>query len=123
MNLLANGIEALEENIAVKSNTEVGSQQLMLKIITKAITLNDQPWIEISFEDNGIGISEQTQSKIFEPFFTTKAIGKGTGMGLAISYQIVNDKHNGSLECQSLVDRGTKFIIRIPNFWSLATTG
>ena len=116
MNLLANGIEALEENIAVKSNTEVGSQQLMLKIITKAITLNDQPWIEISFEDNGIGISEQTQSKIFEPFFTTKAIGKGTGMGLAISYQIVNDKHNGSLECQSLVDRGTKFIIRIPNF-------
>ncbi|MGL5065502.1 MAG: ATP-binding protein, partial [Microcoleus sp.] len=52
--------------------------------------------------------------KIFDPFFTTKPIGKGTGLGLYASYQIIVEKHRGKLECISESDRGTSFIIYLP---------
>ncbi len=54
------------------------------------------------------------QQRIFNPFFTTKPIGKGTGMGMSISYQIITEKHSGTLECVSSPGRGTEFIIQIP---------
>ncbi|MDM9585153.1 ATP-binding protein [Nostoc sp. GT001] len=49
-----------------------------------------------------------------DPFFTTKAVGKGTGMGLSISYQIITDKHGGSLQCISSPGQGAEFVITIP---------
>ncbi|MCD8488698.1 HAMP domain-containing sensor histidine kinase [Kamptonema cortianum] len=64
--------------------------------------------------DNGLGMSETVRSRIFDPFFTTKPIGKGTGLGLPISYQIVTEKHNGKLECESTAQKGTQFVIQIP---------
>lgn len=59
-------------------------------------------------------MSEAIQRQIFNLFFTTKQIGKETGMGLAISYQIITEKHGGKLECSSTIGVGTEFIIQIP---------
>jgi signal transduction histidine kinase len=57
---------------------------------------------------------EHVINRIFDPFFTTKPVGKGTGMGMAISYQIITEKHRGKLECFSTLGKGTEFIIQVP---------
>ncbi len=67
----------------------------------------------VSIRDNGAGIAEKNIGRIFDPFFTTKPIGKGTGLGLNISYNIVN-AHKGKIECQSEVGKGTEFKIELP---------
>ncbi|MEH1823667.1 MAG: HAMP domain-containing sensor histidine kinase [Nostoc sp.] len=64
--------------------------------------------------DNGLGIPEDAFKQIFNPFFTTKPVGRGTGMGLAISHQIITERHGGSLECISQPGVGAEFIICIP---------
>lgn len=64
--------------------------------------------------DNGCGISEDIKQRIFDPFFTTKPIGKGTGMGMSISYQTITEKHGGKLEFISQLKEGTEFLIQIP---------
>jgi signal transduction histidine kinase len=68
----------------------------------------------ICFIDNGNGIPEDLQARLFDPFFTTKPIGQGTGLGLYISYQIIVEKHQGTLECHSQIGQGTEFRIQIP---------
>ncbi|MFB2917100.1 sensor histidine kinase, partial [Aerosakkonema funiforme] len=68
----------------------------------------------LSFQDNGCGMSAEVKEKIFNPFFTTKAVGKGTGMGLAISYQIITENHQGHLQCFSTLGKGTEFRIELP---------
>ncbi|WP_307722538.1 sensor histidine kinase [Sphaerospermopsis reniformis] len=73
----------------------------------------DSGKITISIRDNGPGISLELQSKIFDPFFTTKPVNKGTGIGLAISYQII-EKHQGNIYVCSDPSYGTEFIIEIP---------
>ncbi|MBE9078322.1 HAMP domain-containing histidine kinase [Romeria aff. gracilis LEGE 07310] len=52
--------------------------------------------------------------KLFNPFFTTKPVGKGTGIGMSISHQIVVERHQGKLECRSQLGAGTEFLIQIP---------
>ena len=64
-------------------------------------------------EDNGVGMSEEVRQKFFEPFFTTKKIGKGTGLGVSISYGIVKD-YDGNIAVRSEVGQGTTFIIKFP---------
>ena len=73
----------------------------------------DSRWLWIEIEDTGQGIAEAVQSKIFDPFFTTKPVGKGTGLGLSLSYQIIQD-HQGKVELDSVVGRGTRFRIYFP---------
>ena len=70
--------------------------------------------VKIAIADNGLGMSTQVRQQIFNPFFTTKPVGKGTGMGMSISYQIVTKKHGGTLECFSTPEAGTEFVIQIP---------
>ncbi len=108
MNLIANAIDALEEQM--QSNLVRNDSMPCIKISTK----NHQNGVVIIISDNGIGISPQYQDKIFNTFFTTKAVGKGTGFGLSISYQIVVEKHGGKLECFSSPEKGTEFRIEIP---------
>lgn len=68
----------------------------------------------VRIADNGVGMKEEVRNRVFDPFFTTKPVGKGTGLGLYISYQIVVDKHGGSLRCESKLGEGTEFLIEIP---------
>lgn len=70
--------------------------------------------IEIEFTDTGHGISRENLDKIFDPFFTTKEVGRGTGLGLAVSYGIIA-RHRGSINVNSSPDKGTTFIIRLPS--------
>ncbi|MEH2386759.1 MAG: ATP-binding protein, partial [Nostoc sp.] len=70
--------------------------------------------LKIAITDNGSGIPESIQKQIFNPFFTTKPIGKGTGMGMAISYQIIIEKHGGKLDFFSTPGKGTEFVVQIP---------
>ncbi|AFZ27489.1 putative ATPase [Cylindrospermum stagnale PCC 7417] len=108
MNVLSNAIDALEESLINNPG----------QIATPSISINteqvDNDQVEIRIADNGSGMPESVQQSLFNPFFTTKPVGKGTGMGLSISYQIVTEKHGGSLSCTSKPGEGTEFIIRIP---------
>jgi len=71
-------------------------------------------YVKISIEDSGTGMSKIVKNKIFEPFFTTKAEGKGTGLGLATVYGIVNN-HKGHISVSSEVGKGTLFSILFPS--------
>jgi len=72
----------------------------------------NKPYMEIMFEDTGCGISPEISEHIFEPFFTTKT-GQGTGLGLFISYGII-EKHGGTIDLETTSDTGTQFKIRLP---------
>ena len=74
----------------------------------------------IEFIDNGPGMDESVKRRIFEPFFTTKEEGSGTGLGLSVSYFIITEQMNGSMEVDTAVGRGTRFIIRLPLNSSIA---
>lgn len=69
--------------------------------------------VEIEFSDTGGGIPEEDMLRIFDPFFTTKEVGKGVGLGLSISYAIV-EEHGGTIEVRSEKGKGTTFIVRLP---------
>ncbi|AFY99847.1 ATP-binding protein [Calothrix sp. PCC 6303] len=106
MNILANAIDALETGIENKL-----TKQPTIEITSEVI---DRHNILIRIIDNGTGITEEVKQRLFDPFYTTKPVGKGTGMGLSISYQIVTERHQGSLECKSIVGEGTEFIVKLP---------
>jgi signal transduction histidine kinase len=121
MNILANAVDALEVlaknghcspvNLQTIDNEKLTINNPQIQIKTEVI---DENWIMVSIADNGLGINEQVFSKLFDPFFTTKAVGKGTGLGLYISYQIIVEIHNGKLNCFSVPGKGAEFVIEIP---------
>ena len=111
MNILVNSIDAIEENRTKHTYHELLNHPGRITIRTSVM---DAGWIEVTIADNGSGIPEAIQQHIFDPFFTTKPLGKGTGMGMSISYQIITERHSGKLECFSKPGAGTEFIIRIP---------
>ncbi len=111
MNILANAIEAIDEVEPADTPQTCGGS---VGRITLKTSLIDHQWVQIAIADTGAGIPSKIQQQIFNPFFTTKPVGKGTGMGLAISYQIVTEQHGGKLECFSSPDQGTEFVLQIP---------
>ncbi|MEB3828922.1 GAF domain-containing sensor histidine kinase [Phormidium sp. CCY1219] len=116
MNILSNAIDALEQrdkDRSEKERRESPSQITIRTAIASDRAMGEKRAI-IRISDNGPGIPERLRSRIFEPFFTTKDIGKGTGMGLSISYQIVVEKHGGQFDCISQPGQGTEFAIEIP---------
>ena len=106
MNLMGNAIDALDDSI-----TNTSFKQPKLELRTKLVDPNR---IMIWISDNGSGMPPEIQERIFDPFFTTKDVGEGTGMGLAISYQVIVEKHGGQLECISVLGKGTEFVIMLP---------
>ncbi len=115
MNILSNAIDALEEQYAknsLRDDTD-SSWHPEIKIRTEQC---DAEKVSIHIADNGMGIPEALQQKIFDPFFTTKAVGKGTGLGMSISHEIVTEKHHGTLSVCTLSPHGTQFTITIPTF-------
>lgn len=111
MNILSNAIDAIEELDTQRKRTENRHHPGCITIRTSLV---DSHWVEIAIADNGLGMPEEVRQKVFNPFFTTKAVGKGTGMGMSISYQIVIEKHGGKLDCFSKIGEGTEFTIKIP---------
>ncbi|MBD2502435.1 PAS domain-containing sensor histidine kinase [Anabaena azotica] len=111
MNILANAIDALEDGLGKE---EGGWESGKIPTIRISTSVSRSSKIKIAIADNGMGMPEKIQQQVFNPFFTTKPVGKGTGMGMSISYQIITEKHNGKLECFSEPGQGTKFTIEIP---------
>jgi signal transduction histidine kinase len=70
--------------------------------------------VVFAIQDNGAGIPAEIISKIYNPFFTTKPTGKGTGQGLAIAYDIIVNKHGGSIKIDSTPGVGTCFTVSLP---------
>lgn len=97
MNLVVNASHAIEEK----------------GIITIRLFSLDEDHVCIEVEDNGKGIEEKNLAKLFDPFFTTKPVGEGTGLGLSLSYSII-ETHNGELTVRSTVGKGTTFRITLP---------
>lgn len=98
-NLILNASEAIEPNegrVLLKTSFDKDTNQIVLIV-----------------QDNGCGMDEVTVKNIFDPFYTTKRNKGGTGLGLSITYGIIKD-HFGTIEVESKVGQGTKFIIKIP---------
>lgn len=108
LNLLNNAIDALE------SGTGEGFPQPSIPTIWISTELTDLETVTIRIKDNGVGIAEEVQSRLFDPFFTTKQVGKGIGLGLSTSYQIVVEKHKGQLTCHSFPGLGAELALEIP---------
>jgi PAS domain S-box-containing protein len=106
LNLLVNAAHAVTEKLG---RTPEGNKGL-ITITTKV----DGPSVVIHVADTGCGIPDSDKMKIFEPFFTTKTVGRGTGQGLAIAYDVVTRKHGGTLSFTTAVGEGTTFTIRLP---------
>jgi two-component system, NtrC family, sensor kinase len=105
MNILVNAAQAIDEMGEIKITTRSEGEQ-----------------VRITVSDTGSGIPEVNLSKIFDPFYTTKEVGKGTGLGLNIAYNLIK-KHNGTIDVESSLGKGTTFSIRIPvNGYSLPDT-
>ena len=96
MNILVNAAQAIDKKGEIHIKTR-----------------ENNGFIQVRISDTGCGISEKIQTRIFDPFFTTKGVGKGTGLGMNIAYNIVQ-KHNGSIDVQSTIGRGTTFTICLP---------
>jgi len=112
LHILSNAIEALDEAHAY------GLENLCINLTTKLL---DYHQIEIRIADNGNGIAESAKPNLFDPFFSTKELGAGAGLGLAISHQIIINKHHGDLSFVSEMGQGTEFIIKIPLRQSFAS--
>jgi len=95
-NILVNAAQALHDNGEICIETRA-----------------NEDFIEIRISDTGCGIPEENLEKIFDPFFTTKEVGKGTGLGMNIAYNIIK-KHHGEIQVESRVGNGTAFTIRLP---------
>lgn len=111
MNILANALDAMAETNAGRDYSEIEANPNQITIRTDVI---NKQWVEIAIADNGPGIPESVKSRIFDPFFTTKPVGKGTGLGMSISYQIITQRHRGKIHCTSAAGKGTEFTIQIP---------
>ena len=70
-------------------------------------------YVEIEITDTGLGIAHENLNRIFDPFFTTKAMGRGTGLGLSVSYGIIKE-HSGKVEVRSTAGKGTSFRLQFP---------
>ena len=103
LNIIINALDSIESGGTIVVSTG----------ISMSASDTDQKGLEISISDTGCGISPEDLDRLFEPFFTTKEVGKGTGLGLAVSFGIVQ-RHGGSIRVQSEVGRGSTFTIWIP---------
>ncbi|HEY7180681.1 MAG TPA: ATP-binding protein, partial [Blastocatellia bacterium] len=96
MNLILNARDAMPQGGRLEISTEAGEDSVVIEV-----------------RDNGLGIAPEHLAKIYDPFFTTKQIGKGTGLGLAVSYGIISD-HGGHIDVESNLGEGTRFQITLP---------
>jgi signal transduction histidine kinase len=97
-NLVTNAVDAMPEGGDISISTRYDRER-------------DE--VELRVSDRGVGIPENDLEQIFDPFFTTKEVGRGTGLGLAVTWGVVKN-HNGEINVESSHDSGTTVTIRIP---------
>ncbi len=110
LNLCVNARDAMPKGGTLSISTSVIDGAVLCSRFAKA---SEQRYIQIDVSDTGIGMDEVTQQRIFEPFFTTKSLDKGTGLGLALVFGIV-ESHRGIIEVKSRVGSGTTFTLYLP---------
>jgi len=106
INLVTNALDAIDEKVE-KMGPEAGGMSITIK------SFLEDGQVVVVVSDTGIGIPNNVKDKIFEPFFTTKEVGRGTGLGMSISYGIVHD-YGGTIDVKSEADIGTTFELRFP---------
>ncbi|MBE9060616.1 ATP-binding protein [cf. Phormidesmis sp. LEGE 11477] len=135
INLLYNAIAAIKEKLQLESKHQSASQSTHFQrtnsqtthlqrarfqkiefrgIIRVTTKLTSSSQVAICISDNGVGISEKIKEDIFDPFFTTRPVGRGIGLGLSTAYQIITERHGGSLEFSSSLGQGSEFVMHIP---------
>ena len=122
MNILGNAIDAIDEAVEAEATltqslerataSPINRQTIEPKIVLQTFQKSDRLVIQIT--NSGPSIPAHISQRMFDPFFTTKAVGKGTGMGLAICYQTIVDLHKGILEHRPTADGRPTFVIEIP---------
>ncbi|MFH0974474.1 MAG: response regulator [Spirochaetota bacterium] len=105
LNIIINAADAIKEKLGPNP---------VKKGLIDIITFMENDNVVIRIKDTGTGIPDKIKGKIFDPFFTTKDVGKGTGQGLSIAYDIIVNDHKGEISCESEPGTGTTFIIKIP---------
>ncbi|MCA9572733.1 MAG: hypothetical protein KC656_33065, partial [Myxococcales bacterium] len=101
LNLVVNAAHAI---------AEAGRERGVIRIRTSAV----DDGVQLEVTDNGVGVPEHLSERIFDPFFTTKAVGKGTGQGLALAFDVVVRKHGGRLDVRSTQGEGSTFTVFVP---------
>ena len=115
LNLLLNARDAVEESNASSPSIRMAVNMVSFEdeALPADLVSRQRNYLRIDVIDNGMGMNEETQQRVFEPFFTTKEVDKGTGLGLATVYAIIQD-HQGWIECESQVGVGTTFSVYLP---------
>lgn len=102
LNLVLNAVDAIK----AKHAPELGLLNIK--------TYMEGSFIVVSVKDNGTGIDDSHKTSLFNPFFTTKPVGKGLGLGLSMSYDIIVNKHSGKIDVHSDLGEGTEFLVYLP---------
>jgi two-component system NtrC family sensor kinase len=110
-------------------------QQVLVNLVVNAVqampgggkltihsSLDNNGWVQVAVEDAGHGIAPEHMDKLFMPFFTTKEQEKGVGLGLAVSYGII-ERHGGKIEVKSEVGKGSTFTVRLPAYTAKEVSG
>jgi len=103
LNIIINALDATDPGGSITITTNIGV----------STSKPGQKGIEILCTDTGCGISPENLNRLFDPFFTTKEVGHGTGLGLSVSYGIV-ERHGGTIWVQSKVGKGSTFKVWLP---------
>lgn len=104
--LLVNAAQAIAEKLGDNPTDEKGTITITTSVLENGI--------QVRMSDTGMGIPKPVRPRIFDPFYTTKMVGKGTGQGLAIAYDVVTAKHGGKIDFTTEIGQGTQFTIWLP---------
>jgi PAS domain S-box-containing protein len=106
LNLITNAVDAVRDTLASRPIGEKGCIAIS--------TRRNGGWVVVRVSDTGPGIPASIRDRVFDPFFTTKEVGKGTGQGLSISYDVIVNKHSGKMSFETNEGQGTTFVVQLP---------